>query len=145
MVTSKGALVLADAFEAMTVVRKWPAGDEENVVTDNEDVNGGFPLDGETEQLAPGGHPETLKDTASAEAPRTVTVAEPVSPGCRWTALGSVETANPVDGLFFNVKESITPLALSTNSYRMSVEALGRRSDTTGRHPCGGPARPATG
>src|SRR5437870_6842794 len=40
MVTSKGALVLADAFEAMTVVRKWPAGDEENVVTDNEDVNG---------------------------------------------------------------------------------------------------------
>src|SRR2546426_11880341 len=58
-VTSKGALVLADVFEATTVVRKWPTGDEENVVTDNEDVNGGFPLEGETAQLAPGGHPET--------------------------------------------------------------------------------------
>src|SRR5437899_13091813 len=81
-VTSKGALVLADTFEAMTVVRKWPAGDEENVVTDDEDVNGGFPLDGETEQLAPGGHPATLKDTASAEALRTVTATEPVSPRC---------------------------------------------------------------
>src|SRR5437870_11926010 len=111
MVTSKGALVLADAFEAMTVVRKWPAGDEENVVTDNEDVNGGFPLDGETEQLAPGGHPETLKDTASAEAPRTVTVDEPVSPGCRWTAPGPAEPAHPVDGLLFNPQESITPPA----------------------------------
>src|SRR2546428_471557 len=121
MVTSKGALVLADAFEATTVIRKWPAGDEANVVTDKEDVNGGLPLDGETAQLAPGGHPETLRDTGSAEAPRTVTVDAPVSPGCRWTALGSAETANPADGLFFNVKESITPLALSTNSYRMSV------------------------
>src|SRR2546428_10848017 len=120
-VTSKGARVLADVFEAMTVIRKWPAGDEENVVTDKEDVNGGLPLDGETAQLAPGGHPETLRDTGSAEAPRTVTVDAPASPGCRWTALGSAETANPADGLFFNVKESITPLALSTNSYRMSV------------------------
>src|SRR2546422_1548690 len=120
-VTSKGALVLADAFEATTVVRKWPGGEDANVVTDNEEVNGGFPLDGERAQLAPGGHHETLRDTGSAEAPRTVTVAEPVSPGCRWTALGSAETANPADGLFFNVKESITPLALSTNSYRMSV------------------------
>src|SRR2546428_10673941 len=100
----------------MTDIRKCPGGDEENVVTDKEDVNGGFPLDGETEQLTPGGHPETLKDTGSAEAPRTVTVDAPVSPGCRWTALGSAETANPADGLFFNVKESITPLELSTHS-----------------------------
>src|SRR2546427_8272103 len=69
MVTSKGPLVLADAFEATTVIRKWPTGDEENVVTDKEDVNGGLPLDGETAQLAPGGHPETLRDTGSAEAP----------------------------------------------------------------------------
>src|SRR2546426_10379436 len=80
-VTSKGARVLADVFEAMTVIRKWPAGDEENVVTDKEDVKGGFPLDGETAQLAPAGHPETLKDTGSAEAPTTVTVDAPVSPG----------------------------------------------------------------
>src|SRR5437899_11213121 len=121
IVTSKGALVLADAFEATTVVRKWPGGEDANVVTDNEEVNGGFPLDGERAQLAPGGHPETLRDTGSAEAPRTVTVAEPVSPGCRWTALGSAETANPADGLIFIVQESITPLALPTNSYRMSV------------------------
>ena len=120
-VTSKGALVLADAFEATTVVRKWPGGEDANVVTDNEEVNGGLPLDGETAQLAPGGHPETLKDTGSAEAPRTVTVDAPVSPGCRWTAPGSAEAANPADGLFFSVKESITPLELSTNSYRMSV------------------------
>src|SRR5439155_23968857 len=77
--------------------------------------------EGEWSWRAPGGQPATLKDPASAEAPRTVTAAEPVSPGCRRTALGSVETANPADGLFFNVKESITPLALSTNSYRMSV------------------------
>src|SRR5947209_9420910 len=74
-VTSKGALVLADAFEATTVIRKWPGGEDANVVTDNEEVNGGLPLDGETAQLAPGGHPETLKDTGSAEAPRAVTVA----------------------------------------------------------------------
>src|SRR2546428_13428566 len=53
IVTSKGARVLADAFEATTVSRKWPVGDEENVVTDKEDVNGGLPLDGETAQLAP--------------------------------------------------------------------------------------------
>src|SRR2546428_7192071 len=120
-VTSKGARMVADVFEAMNVVRKWPVGDEADVVTAKEDVNGGLPLEGETAQLAPGGHPETLRNTGSAEAPSTVTVAEPVSPGCRWTALGSAETANPGDGLFFNVKESITPLALSTNSYRMSV------------------------
>src|SRR3989449_9881442 len=45
IVTSNGALVPADAFEAPTVIRKWTVGDEENVVTDKEDVNGGFPLD----------------------------------------------------------------------------------------------------
>src|SRR2546422_11752818 len=56
-VTSKGALVLADAFEATTVVRKWPGGEDANVVTDNEEGNGGVPLEGERAQLAPGGHP----------------------------------------------------------------------------------------
>src|SRR2546428_11837848 len=40
-VTSKGALVLADAFEATTVVRKWPGGEAANAVTDNEVGNGG--------------------------------------------------------------------------------------------------------
>src|SRR3989442_13746947 len=111
----------------MTVIRKWPAGDEANVATDKEDVNGGLPLEGETAQLAPGGHPETLRNTGSAEAPSTVTVAEPVSPGCRWTALGSAETANPADGLFFNVKESMTPLGLSTNAYRRRVAESGNQ------------------
>jgi len=105
----------------MTVIRKLPTGVEENVVTDNEDVKGGLPLDGETEQVAPGGHPERLSDTGSAEAPSTVTVAEPVPPGWTCTALGSAETANPADGAFVKVKESITPLAVSTNSYRMIV------------------------
>src|SRR5438093_13017733 len=57
-VTSNGALALADAFEATTVIRKLPTGVDEKVATDNEDVNGGVPLDGETEQLAPGGQPE---------------------------------------------------------------------------------------
>src|SRR2546422_3226658 len=56
-VTSKGALVLADAFEATTVVRKWPGGEDANVGTDKEDVRGGFRLEGETTQVAPGGRP----------------------------------------------------------------------------------------
>src|SRR2546425_10824193 len=55
IVTSKGALVLADAFEATTVIRKWPVGDEENAVTDKEDVDRGLPPDGQTAQLTPGG------------------------------------------------------------------------------------------
>src|SRR5207247_3272830 len=69
-VRSNGALALEDAFDATTVIRKLPTGVEENVVTDNEDVNGGVPLDGETEQVAPGGHPERPSETASAEDPR---------------------------------------------------------------------------
>src|SRR3989454_12113496 len=48
MVTSKGPLVLADAFEATTGLRQRPAGDERTVVTDKEYVNGGPPLGGET-------------------------------------------------------------------------------------------------
>src|SRR5438552_1971066 len=120
-VTSNGALALADAFDATTVIRKLPTGVEEKVVTDNEDVNGGVPLDGETEQVDPGGHPERPSETASAEDPRTVTVDEAVPPGWMWTALGSAETANPADGVFVRVNESITPLELSTNSYRMIV------------------------
>src|SRR2546422_1389744 len=35
-VTSKGARMLADAFEAITVVRNWPVGDDANVLTANE-------------------------------------------------------------------------------------------------------------
>src|SRR5207245_11395604 len=66
MVTSKGARVLADPFEATTVTRKWPAGDEANVVTDKEDVKGGFSQDGETEQLAQGGDTGTHGDTGLA-------------------------------------------------------------------------------
>src|SRR2546427_608317 len=84
----------------------------------------------QTREVGPLWHPcpstrssvaEPIRNTGSAEAPSTVPVVEPVSPGCRWAELGSAETANPADGLFFNLKESITPLALSTNSYRMSV------------------------
>ena len=119
-VFAQGSVAVGRA-STWTVIRKLPTGVEEKVVTDNEDVNGGVPLDGETEQVAPGGHPERPSETASAEDPRTVTVDEAVPPGWMWTALGSAETANPADGVFVRVNESITPLELSTNSYRMIV------------------------
>src|SRR5438552_11763132 len=102
-VTSNGALALLDAFEATTVIRKLPTGVEEKVVTDNEAVNGGVPLDGDTAQVAPGGHPERPSETASAEDPRTVTVDEAVPPGWMRTARGAAETANPADGVFVRV------------------------------------------
>src|SRR5438093_12809526 len=45
-VTAHAARMLAAVFEAMTVCRKWPVGDEANVVTATEALNGVLPVAG---------------------------------------------------------------------------------------------------
>ena len=120
-VRSTGALALNVAFDAMTLIRKLPSRVKDVVDAVSVDVNGGLPLSGDTLHVAPRGHPVRLRATGFVEVPRTDTVVDVEFPGCTSIVLGSAETANPTDGLFVKVKESMTPTVLSTNSYLIVV------------------------